>query len=676
MTFYPHLFKPLHIRGKHIPNRMVMGAMHTRLETMDRPYARLAAFYGERARGEIGLILTGGHAPTPEGVMDPESPVLNDESQLEGHRTITQAVHAEGGRIVLQILHAGRYARVPECVAPSASKARINMYAARAMDLDEVWRCIDSFAHTAKLAKQAGYDGVEIMGSEGYLINEFTSAITNQRNDAFGGDTKRRMCFPLEVTRAVRAAMGEEGWVIYRISAIDLMPGGMHADEVLELARGVQAAGADMINTGIGWHESIVPTIGATVPRAAWVSAVRRIKQAVSIPVIASNRINLPDVAHDIVAKGDADLVSMARPLLADPAFARKARLGQGDLINPCIACNQACLDAIFSNAVATCLVNPRAARELDYAQPASSSQRRIAVVGAGPAGLSFAIEAAHRGHEVTLWEADPQIGGQLQMASRVPGKSEFQELLRYFRAALVHPRIHLKLGCVAQAHALVNGGFDTYVLATGVLPRVPDILGIDHPKVLRYTDVLTGRVAVGQRVAILGAGGIGFDVAAFLMEDCNESTHLSTFSQAWGVDLNFSTPGGVLPVASDVKSTVPRREVVMLQRSPDAMGKNLGRTTGWIHKAKLKRANVKQVVGVTYLQIDDAGLHYEVNKETHVFQVDHIVLCTGQLSNTSLLHDLQMVGVEPHLIGGVEQAAELDALRAIAQATRLALTL
>jgi 2,4-dienoyl-CoA reductase (NADPH2) len=655
---------------------MVMGAMHTRLETMDRPYERLAAFYAERAHGEIGLILTGGHSPTPEGVMDPESPVLNDESHLEGHRIITQAVHDAGGRIVLQILHAGRYARVPECVAPSTSKARINNFSARAMALDEIWRCIASFAHTAQLARKAGYDGVEIMGSEGYLINEFTSAITNHRDDDFGGDPERRMRFPVEVVRAVRAAMGEDGWVVYRISAIDLMQGGMSADEVLELARRVEAAGADIFNTGIGWHESTVPTIAATVPRAAWVSAVRRIKEAVSIPVIASNRINLPDVAHAIVAAGDADLVSMARPLLADPAFARKTRLGQADRINPCIACNQACLDAIFSNATATCLVNPRAARELDFVASVPTHRQHMAVVGAGPAGISFAIEAASRGHAVTLWDAASQVGGQLQMACRVPGKSEFNELLRYFRGALDHAGVHMKLGHAVDAKTLLEAGCDTFVLATGVLPRIPDFEGINHAKVLQYTDVLQGRVTVGRRVAILGAGGIGFDVAAFLTENEMESTQLTSFTKAWGVDLDFTQPGGLVRASPDEKpqSTTPR-EVFMFQRSAHVMGKNLGRTTGWIHKAKLRRANVQQMVGVTYLRIDDAGLHYQIQNETRVLAVDHVVVCAGQISNTSLAKDLQALGVTPHLIGGACQAAELDAMRAIDQATRLALS-
>ena len=675
VSSYPHLLSPLHIRGKTIPNRMVMGAMHTRLETLDQPHARLAAFYAERAKGEVGLILSGGHAPVPEAVMDPESPILNDASQLAGHQQITQAVHQAGGRIVLQILHAGRYARVPECVAPSAGKARINLYAARALSTQEVWDTIASFAHTVRLAIQAGYDGVEIMGSEGYLINEFTSALTNQRDDEFGGDALRRTRFSVEVTQAVRAAIGEDAWLIYRISAIDLMPGGMTASEVADLAQRVQAAGADVFNTGVGWHESVVPTIAATVPRAAWVGALRHIKAAVSVPVIASNRINLPHVAEAIVAAGEADLVSMARPLLADPAFARKTRLGQADAINPCIACNQACLDAIFSNATATCLVNPRAARELDFVSQPVTKRRRIAVVGAGPAGMTAALEAAQRGHDVTLWDAQTHIGGQLLLAREVPGKSEFNELLRYFDQALNAAGVQRKLGQTVQAQALVQASFDAYVVATGVLPREPQIEGIHHHKVLRYIDVLRSRVKVGQRVAILGAGGIGFDVAAFLTEDPSESTQIESFTREWGVDLSLSTSGGVSK--TDASSThATRREVVMFQRSEHTMGRKLGRTTGWIHKAKLRRANVQQIVGATYERIDDAGLHYSVQGQTHCLAVDHIVVCAGQIPHRSLADDLIKLGVTPHVIGGAHEAAELDAMRAIDQATRLALTL
>ena len=673
MQRYPHLFRPLQVRGRDLPNRLVMGAMHTRLETLDRSEQRLAAFYAERARGEIGLILTGGHAPVPEGVMDPESPVLQDASALPHHRAITRAVHEAGGRIVLQILHAGRYARVPNCVAPSPGKARINTFAPRALSRAEVWDLITAFAHTARLAEQAGYDGVEIMGSEGYLINEFTSAITNQRDDEFGGDFVRRLRLPLEIVRAVRAAVGEGFWIVYRISAIDLMAGGMTADEVAELARAVQAAGADILNTGVGWHESAVPTIAAAVPRAAWVEAVRNLKRAVQIPVMASNRINTPEVAESILASGAADLVSMARPLLADPAFARKARLGEPEAINTCIACNQACLDAIFTDRTATCLVNPRAGRELDFTASPSPSSQRIAVVGAGPAGMSFAIEAAQRGHRVSLWERHHEVGGQLNLARQVPGKREFDEMLRYFRHALVRAGVELHLGVAAQADALARAGHDLVVVATGVTPRRPDLPGIDHPKVVSYVDVLQRRVSVGERVAILGAGGIGFDVAAFLLEDDAVSTDTASFMRTWGVDLNMHAPGGVVAAAPPAPA---RRQIHMFQRKPDGMGRGLGKSTGWIHKAALRRAGVTQTVGVTYLGVDDAGLHYRVQDEVRVLDVDHVVLCTGQRSERTLADALQALGVPVQVIGGAHEAAELDALRAIEQATRLALSI
>ena len=673
MTRFPHLLQPLHVRGRTLSNRMVMGAMHTRLETLDQPHQRLAAFYAARAHGEVGLILTGGHAPVPEGVMDAESPVLSQAAQVAGHRVITDAVHAAGGRIVLQILHAGRYARVPECVAPSAGRARINTYTARALSTDEVWATIEAFAHTAALAEQAGYDGVEVMGSEGYLLNEFTSAITNLREDAFGGDFERRLRMPLEVVRAIRARVSDAFWLVYRISAIDLMDGGMTAPEVASLAQQVQAAGADILNTGIGWHESAVPTIAAAVPRAAWVQAVRNIKQAVQIPVMASNRINTPEVAEAILAAGDADLISMARPLLADPDFARKVRADQPQAINTCIACNQACLDAIFTERSATCLVNPRAGREIDFVAPPPARAKRIAVVGGGPAGMSCAIEAARRrGHRVTLWEASEHLGGQLRLARQVPGKREFDDMLRYFRHALADAGVTVQLGQAAQASALAAGGYDEVVVATGVRPRVPDWAQTPHPKVLRYDDVLQGRVVPGQRVAVLGAGGIGFDVAAFLLESPEESTQVDTFMQAWGVDLTMRAPGGL----TRAEPHAPRREVVMFQRKPESMGKRLGKTTGWVHKAKLKRANVQQVTGVTYLGVDDAGLHYAHDGQTHVRAVDHVVLCVGQEPCRDLVQELQALGIRAHCIGGAHEAGELDAQRAIDQATRLALTL
>jgi 2,4-dienoyl-CoA reductase (NADPH2) len=648
--------------------------MHTRLETMDRPIERLAAFYATRARGEIAMILTGGYAPVPEGVMDEGGLVLNSREQLADHLPITSAVREAGGRIVLQILHAGRYARVQECVAPSPAKARINAYAPRALATDEVWATIESYANTAALAAEAGYAGVEIMGSEGYLINEFTAAITNQRDDEFGGSFDRRIRFPLEIVKAVRARVGPDFMLVYRISSIDLMEGGMTAAEIAEFARRIEQAGADMINVGVGWHESAVPTIAASVPRAAWAAAVRNVKQAVSIPVMASNRINTPDVAEALIASDAADLVSMARPLLADPEFALKTRQGRVDEIAPCIACNQACLDHIFTERVATCLVNPRAAREIEFMEgrSPSPSPRRFAVVGAGPAGLSFAIETARRGHHVTLFEAAPEIGGQLNLARRVPGKSEFDGLLRYFAVSLQRAGVEVRTSTRSSVDALAGGGFDTVVLATGVLPRRPDIPGIDHPKVLGYTEVLSGRAEVGERVAIIGAGGIGFDVAEFLVGDPEESTNPDAFRKAWGVDAAIASPGGLAPPGQHR----PRRRVHMLQRKPGSLGKTLGKSTGWILKAKLRRAEVEMIAGARYELIDDRGLHYTANGERRLLEVDNVIVCAGQEPERSLHDALAQRGIPVHLIGGAHEAAELDAYRAIDQATRLAVSL
>ena len=682
MTPYPNLLSPIRIGATTLPNRMVMGAMHTRLETMDRPIERLAAFYATRARGEIAMILTGGYAPGPEGGMDGGGLVLNRREQLADHVPITSAVREAGGRIVLQILHAGRYARVPECVAPSPAKARINAYAPRALATDEVWATIESYANTAALAAEAGYAGVEIMGSEGYLINEFTAAITNQRDDEFGGSFDRRIRFPLEIVKAVRARVGLDFMLVYRISSIDLMEGGMTAAEIAEFARRIEQAGADMINVGVGWHESAVPTIAASVPRAAWAAAVRNVRQAVSIPVMASNRINTPEVAEALIASGAADLVSMARPLLADPEFALKTRQGRVDDIAPCIACNQACLDHIFTERVATCLVNPRAAREIEFmdgrpsASPSSTSPtpspRRFAVVGAGPAGMSFAIEAARRGHRVTLLEAAPETGGLLNLARRVPGKGEVAGLLRYFAVSLQRAGVELRTGTRASVEDLAGGEFDEVVLATGVLPRRPDIPGIDHPKVLGYTEVLSGRAEVGERVAIIGAGGIGFDVAEYLVGDPEESTNPEAFRKAWGVDAAIASPGGLAPPGPHR----PRRRVHMLQRKPGSLGKTLGKSTGWILKAKLRRAGVETVAGASYELIDDRGLHYSVNGEKHLLEVDNVIVCAGQEPERSLHDALAQRGMPVHLIGGADEAAELDAYRAIDQATRLAVSL
>ncbi len=671
MSAYPHLLEPIRIGAMTLPNRMVMGAMHTRLETLDRPHERLAAFYAARARGEVGLILTGGFSPVPEGVMDPGGPLLNRAEQLAEHRLVTDEVHRAHGRIALQILHAGRYARVPECVSPSPGKARINVHAPRALGTDEVWQTIEAFATTAALAQQAGYDGVEIMGSEGYLITEFTAAITNQRDDEFGGSFDRRMRFPLEIVRATRERVRPGFAIIYRISSIDLMEGGMTAEEIAEFARRVERAGADMINTGVGWHESVVPTIAAAVPRAAWTSAVRNVKQAVSIPVMASNRINAPEVAEALLASGAADLVSMARPLLADPEFAHKTRAGRTDEINTCIACNQACLDHIFTDRTASCLVNPRAGREIEFRDGPSPTPQRFAVVGAGPAGMAFALNAAQRGHRVTLFEAADALGGQLNLAKVVPGKQEFEETLRYYSVALRRAGVAVRLRTRATADVLGAGEFDRVVLATGVVPRVPDIPGIEHPKVASYVDVLQARVEVGERVAIIGAGGIGFDVAEYLVGDARASTDVTAFADAWGVDPSIGTPGGLAPPARHA----PRRQVHMLQRKPESMGRTLGKSTGWILKAKLRKAEVAMTSGVQYVRIDDRGLHYAVKGEARLLEVDHVVVCAGQEPDRALMPALQASGMPVHLVGGADVAVELDAVRAIDQATRLAVS-
>ncbi|WP_321892833.1 NADPH-dependent 2,4-dienoyl-CoA reductase [Paraburkholderia tropica] len=684
MSIFDRLLTPLAVGQTVLPNRMVMGAMHTRLETLDRPHARLAAFYAARAAGEIGLILSGGFSPNAEGVMEAGGPLFDRAEQLDEHRAVTRAVHAAGGKIVLQILHAGRYAKVPECVAPSAIKARINAWTPRALSLDDIGRTIADFAHTAALAVEAGYDGVEIMGSEGYLINEFAAAATNHRDDAYGGSFDARIRFALDVVRAVRERLGAAPMLIYRISSIDLVEGGLSGAEVATFAQRVEAAGADLINTGVGWHESAVPTIAASVPRAAWREAIRNVKRAVSIPVMASNRINMPEVAEELIASGVADCVSMARPLLADPEFAKKTRLGLADEINTCIGCNQACLDRIFTERTATCLVNPRAGREIEFPAGWARVAKRVAVVGGGPAGMAFAVNAAERGHAVTLYEAAPRLGGQLNMAKVVPGKAEFNETLRYFTARLAKLGVDVRLGEAVSAAALADAGYDEIVLATGVTPRVPDIAGVDHPKVVSYVDVLTGKVDVGARVAIIGAGGMGFDVAEYLLGDGRESLDPEAFFRAWGVDIANAGAGtgGLTKVKNATNATnatnpaKPRRTVHLLQRKAEPPGKGLGKSTGWILKARLRRANLVTISGAAYDAIDDQGLHYRVDGVAQTLAVDHVVLCAGQNANRVLFDELAARGIHAKLIGGADVAAELDALRAIDQATRLAVEL
>jgi 2,4-dienoyl-CoA reductase (NADPH2) len=670
MSPYPHLFQPLDLGFLTLANRIVMGSMHTRLETLDRPIERISRFYVERARGGAGLIITGGFSPNEEGLMEPGAPIFNNFEQMSEHRPVTDAVHAAGGRIALQILHAGRYARIPEAVGPSTLASPINSNAPRRMSEADILRTIEDYAATAVLAREAGYDGVEIMGSEGYLINEFTAPRTNDRTDAWGGSLENRLRLGTEIMRRVRARVGRDFLVIFRVSSIDLVEGGLTAEEIATEARAVEAAGADIINQGIGWHEARVPTIAQKVPRAAWTFAARRLKEAVKIPVIASNRINTPEVAEAILARGDADLVSMARPMLADPEFANKAREDRADEINVCIACNQACLDLIFSKRVATCLVNPKAGREIEFDASEPARAKRIAVVGAGPAGLACAVTAAERGHGVTLYEAQERIGGQLNLARNVPGKEEFDETLRYYRRSIERLGVRLQLGRSPGADELAAAGFDTVVVATGVSPRLPAIAGIGHAKCVSYVDILSGARKAGRVVAIIGAGGIGFDVAEFLTSAPQEVAAAPEHFQAeWGVDTEIAGRGGLGREAAPA----PGHQVVMLQRKAGRMGRGLGVSTGWVLRLLLAKRKVALVTGVTYGRIDDAGVHISVEGVERVVPADTVVICAGQEPERSLYDELVARGIEAHVIGGAERAAELDAMRATDQGTRLA---
>lgn len=674
MSKYPHLLAPLDLGFTTLRNRVIMGSMHLGLEEAPNGFERLAAFYARRAEGGIGLIITGGIAPNTDGVTFRGGAVLSTPEQARQHQVMTSAVHAAGGKIALQILHTGRYSYQDRPVAPSPLQAPINPVKPHEMTNSEILQTIDDFANCARMAQLAGYDGVEIMGSEGYLINEFIAARTNQRQDGWGGSFEQRCRFVLEILRRVRQAVGKEFIIIYRLSMLDLVEGGSTFDEVVQLARAVEAAGVNLINTGIGWHEARIPTIATRVPRAAfsWVTA--RLKKQVKIPLIATNRINTPEVAEYILAHHQADLVSMARPLLADPDFVLKAEQQRSDEINTCIACNQACLDHIFSHQLASCLVNPQAGRETELVVEPAAEPKRIAVVGAGPAGCTFALYAANRGHQVTLFEADQQIGGQFNLAKTVPGKEEFYETLRYFRRQIeLHERIELHLSTPASFEQLNSDEFDHVVIATGVVPRQLDVEGIDHPKVLSYLDVLRHGAPVGEKVAIIGAGGIGFDMAEFLLDEGERpSLQPEIFFRQWGIDRQYEHAGGLMPA----EQPSARRQIYLMQRKATAVGANLGKTTGWIHRANLKQHQVQMINGVDYQRIDDAGLHLLVNGQPQLLAVDHVIVCAGQEPNPVLYTELKQSGKSVFVIGGALEAGELDAKRAIRQGAELAVRL
>jgi 2,4-dienoyl-CoA reductase (NADPH2) len=673
---FPHLTAPLDLGFTTLRNRMMMGSMHTGLEDKTRDFDALAAYFEERSKGGIGLIVTGGFGVNMEGWLYPFAGRMT-KSMVPHHQKVTQAVARHGGRICLQLLHAGRYAYHPLSVSASAVKSPINPFKPRQLGEFGIWRTIVAFGRSAKLAQQAGYDGVEIMGSEGYLLNQFLCKRSNQRTDRWGGSIENRARLAVEIVKRVRQACGPNFIIIYRHSMIDLVEGGNTAAEVEYVAREVEKAGATLLNTGIGWHEARVPTIVTSVPRAAFADITARVKKAVSIPVIASNRINRPEVGEELIAAGKCDMVSMARPLLADPEFALKVHENRADEINVCIACNQACLDHTFSGKRASCLVNPRACHETEIILKPALEKKKIAVVGAGPAGLAFSVESARRGHAVTLFDAASEIGGQFNMAKRIPGKEEFYEALKYFGRQIELTGVTLQLNTRVDVDSLKSAGFDMIILATGVKARGLDIPGADHPKVVSYIDVLLRNAPVGQKVAVIGAGGIGFDVSEFLTHDFSHPSptlDLPTWLKEWGVTFDPANEGGVTGVRAEPPAAA--RDIWLCQRKDEPLGKRLGKTSGWVHKASLKSRRVNFMQGIQYVKVDDAGLHIMAQDKPQVLDVDTVVVCAGQEPLRELYDGLMQAGQVVHLIGGADVASELDAKRAIDQAVRLAATI
>lgn len=670
---FPHLLEPLDLGFTQLKNRVLMGSMHTGLEEEKGGFEKLAAFYKERALGGVGLIVTGGISPNLRGRLTPHACQLSFPWQVGKHRVVTQAVHGAGGKICMQILHAGRYGYHPFSQAPSKIKSPITPFTPSAMSSRQVRSTIKDYASSAALAKKAGYDGVEVMGSEGYLINQFVSARTNTRTDEWGGAFEKRAQFPIEIVNAIRAKVGKDFIIIFRLSMLDLVDNGSTWDEVVQLAQRLEQAGVSILNTGIGWHEARVPTIATSVPRGAFAWVTEKLKQSVSVPLIATNRINTPEIGEQIIASGQADMVSMARPFLADPEFVNKAAANTPELINTCIGCNQACLDHTFSLKRATCLVNPRACYETEINFLPTANKKRIAVMGAGPAGMAFSVYAAMRGHHVVLFEAKSEVGGQFNLARKIPGKEEFNETIRYFINQIKLYKVELRLNTRLDASVLATEKFDEVVIASGVVPRDLVLPGFDDPRVVDYQKVLSGEVTVGNTVALIGAGGIGFDMAHYLCERQSSTLNADKWLQQWGIDKTYQHAGGLTEPQSD---NTDHRKVFLLQRKTSKMGKGLGKTTGWIHRLVLKQHDVKMKTGVSYDKFDDAGLHIRVGETAEVLAVDNVVLCAGQESNRTLVDEMKATGLPVHLIGGVDIAAELDAKRAIRQGAELAMRL